>query len=195
MNRLKELRQSKKKTQQEMADIVGVTKRTYIYWEQGERQIKPEKAKVLADYFGVTVGYLLGFSFEPSDYDIESHNKIIEQIKKEQYVLFLDFIKQVDLCLSDKQINSLFNNLIATDEINHEYRYLKKDDTDALNSFSIIHNYIPTMDTGQYNDIYKSDVIDKQYSMIKKILEDWLSLYSLLFDSFLIVWLLSKKPI
>lgn len=195
MNRLKELRQSKKKTQQEIADIVGVTKRTYIYWEQGERQIKPEKAKVLADYFGVTVGYLLGFSFEPSDYDIESHNKIIEQIKKEQYVLFLDFIKQVDLCLSDKQINSLFNNLIATDEINHEYRYLKKDDTDALNSFSIIHNYIPTMDTGQYNDIYKSDVIDKQYSMIKKILEDWLSLYSLLFDSFLIVWLLSKKPI
>ena len=195
MNRLKELRQSKKKTQQEIADIVGVTKRTYIYWEQGERQIKPEKAKVLADYFGVTVGYLLGFSFEPSDYDIESHNKIIEQIKKEQYVLFLDFIKQVDLCLSDNQIDSLFNNLIATSEINHEYRYLKKDDTDALNSFSIIHNYIPTMDTGQYNDIYKSDVIDKQYSMIKKILEDWLSLYSLLFDSFLIVWLLSKKPI
>lgn len=43
-----------------MADIVGVTKRTYIYWEQGERQIKPEKAKVLADYLGVTVGYLLG---------------------------------------------------------------------------------------------------------------------------------------
>lgn len=60
MNRLKELRQSKNKTQQEMADIVGVTKRTYIYWEQGERQIKPEKAKVLADFFGVSVGYLLG---------------------------------------------------------------------------------------------------------------------------------------
>lgn len=61
MNRLKELRQSKKKTQQEIADIVGVTKRTYIYWEQGERQIKPEKAKVLADYFGVDVPYLLGY--------------------------------------------------------------------------------------------------------------------------------------
>lgn len=70
MNRLKELRQSKKKTQQEIADIVGVTKRTYIYWEQGERQIKPEKAKVLADYFGVTVGYLLGFSDEKERPDI-----------------------------------------------------------------------------------------------------------------------------
>lgn len=172
MNRLKELRQSKKKTQQEIADIVGVTKRTYIYWEQGERQIKPEKAKVLADYFGVTVGYLLGFSVEPSDYDIEFHNKICEQIKKEQYVLFLDFIKQVDLCLSDNQIDSLFNNLIATSEINSQYRYLKKDDTNAMNSFSIIQNYFPTIDSGQYKDIYKLDVIDKQYNMIKKILED-----------------------
>ncbi|WP_372433489.1 helix-turn-helix transcriptional regulator [Streptococcus thermophilus] len=172
MNRLKELRQSKKKTQQEIADIVGVTKRTYIYWEQGERQIKLEKAKVLADYFGVTVGYLLGFSDEISDYDIELHNKVSEQIKKERYVLFLDFIQQVDLCLSDKQIDSFLNNLIATDEINHEYRYLKKDDTNAINSFSLIHNYLPTIDNSQHRDIYKLDVIDKQYSMIKKILED-----------------------
>lgn len=70
MNRLKELRQSKKQTQQEIADIVGVTKRTYIYWEQGERQIKPEKAKVLADYFGVTVGYLLGYNDEEKRPDI-----------------------------------------------------------------------------------------------------------------------------
>lgn len=62
MNRLKELRQEKKLTQQELANEIGVTKRTYIYWEKGERQIKPEKAQQLADYFGVSVGYLLGYS-------------------------------------------------------------------------------------------------------------------------------------
>ena len=56
MNRLKELRQEKKLTQQELADEIGVTKRTYIYWEKGERQIKPEKAQQLADFFGVSVG-------------------------------------------------------------------------------------------------------------------------------------------
>lgn len=61
MNRLKELRKEAKKTQQEAADIANVTKRTYIYWEQGERQIKPEKAQLLADYFGVEVPYLLGY--------------------------------------------------------------------------------------------------------------------------------------
>lgn len=62
MNRLKELRQEKKLTQQELANEIGVTKRTYIYWEKGERQIKPEKAQQLADCFGVSVGYLLGYS-------------------------------------------------------------------------------------------------------------------------------------
>ena len=60
MNRLKSLRKKAKKTQQKAADIANVTKRTYIYWEQGERQIKPDKAQLLADYFGVKVSYLLG---------------------------------------------------------------------------------------------------------------------------------------
>ena len=60
MNRLKLLRKKKRLTQQELADIVGVTKRTYIYWEQGEREISIGKAKRLAEYFGVSVGYLLG---------------------------------------------------------------------------------------------------------------------------------------
>ena len=62
MNRLKELRQEKKLTQQELADIAEVSKRTYIYWENGESQIKPDKAQKLADYFGVDVGFLLGYN-------------------------------------------------------------------------------------------------------------------------------------
>lgn len=72
MNRLKELRLSKEEngkvgvTQQEIADKIGVTKRTYIYWEKNERQIKPEKAQLLADYFKVDMGYLLGYTDEPN---------------------------------------------------------------------------------------------------------------------------------
>ncbi len=62
MNRLKELRKEKGLTQQGLADIVGVTKRTIIAWENGERDIKSDKAQTLADYFGVTVAYLLGYS-------------------------------------------------------------------------------------------------------------------------------------
>ncbi|MCW1021153.1 helix-turn-helix transcriptional regulator, partial [Streptococcus anginosus] len=65
MNRLKELRKEKSLTQQGLADEIGITKRTYIYWEQGERQIKPDKAQQLADYFKVSVGYLLGYTNNP----------------------------------------------------------------------------------------------------------------------------------
>lgn len=67
MNRLKELRKEKGLTQQGLADIVGVTKRTIIAWENSERDIKSEKAQQLADYFGVEVGYLLGYSDDKND--------------------------------------------------------------------------------------------------------------------------------
>ena len=62
MNRLKEVRKEKKLTQKELADIAEVSKRTYIYWENAESQIKPDKAKQLADFFGVSEGYLLGYT-------------------------------------------------------------------------------------------------------------------------------------
>ncbi|MFM0794290.1 helix-turn-helix transcriptional regulator [Streptococcus suis] len=74
MNRLKELRKEKKLTQQELADIAEVSKRTYIYWEKGESQIKPDKAQALADYFEVEVGYLLGYN--------EGHRRMYELFGK-----------------------------------------------------------------------------------------------------------------
>lgn len=61
MNRLKELRKDKKQTQKELAQDFGVALRTLQSWENGESQIKPDKAQALADYFDVSVGYLLGF--------------------------------------------------------------------------------------------------------------------------------------
>ena len=62
MNRLKELRQEKKLSQKELAENIGVHYRTLQNWENGESQIKPKKAQQLADLFGVSVGYLLGYS-------------------------------------------------------------------------------------------------------------------------------------
>ena len=61
MNRLKELRQEKKLSQKELAKTIGVHYRTLQNWENGESQIKPDKAQQLADFFGVSVGYLLGY--------------------------------------------------------------------------------------------------------------------------------------
>ena len=66
MNRIKELRKEKGLTQKKLADIAEVSKRTLIYWENGESQIKTDKAEKLADYFDVNVSYLLGYSDFPA---------------------------------------------------------------------------------------------------------------------------------
>ncbi|HEL1703624.1 TPA: helix-turn-helix transcriptional regulator [Streptococcus suis] len=67
MNRLKELRKEKKLTQKELAKKIGVHYRTLQNWENGESQIKPDKAQALADHFGVNTAYLLGYSDSPAD--------------------------------------------------------------------------------------------------------------------------------
>lgn len=61
MNRLKELRKEKKLTQEELASEIGTTKLTVSNWENEKHVIKSDKAQSLADYFGVSVPYLLCF--------------------------------------------------------------------------------------------------------------------------------------
>lgn len=72
MNRLKSLRKSKNggMTQQELAEAVNIPKRTIQRLENSESQIKPEKAKVLADYFGVDVSYLLSYDSDNTFLDL-----------------------------------------------------------------------------------------------------------------------------
>ena len=64
MNRLKELRKDKKLTQDKFSQELNINSRTIQRWENEESQIKPDKAQQLADYFGVNVGYLLGYEPE-----------------------------------------------------------------------------------------------------------------------------------
>lgn len=61
MNKLKILRKEKKLTQDELAREIGVSKITVLRWENGERQIKPDKIQQLAKYFEVSEAYLLGY--------------------------------------------------------------------------------------------------------------------------------------
>ena len=62
MNRLKELRKEKKLTQKELAEETDIPYRTLQRWENGETDIKSDKANELAKLFNVSVSYLLGYS-------------------------------------------------------------------------------------------------------------------------------------
>ena len=60
--RLKELRQKKGLTQQEIADLVHVNRVTYTNWEKGNREPNFEKLFLLVEYLETTTDYLLGKS-------------------------------------------------------------------------------------------------------------------------------------
>ena len=70
MNRLKELRKDKKISQTTLAKLLNVNEKTISRWENGESNIKPEKAEELAKIFNVSVAYLLGYSEYESFLDI-----------------------------------------------------------------------------------------------------------------------------
>ena len=58
--RLKQLRAERNLLQKEVADYLGITTSAYGFYEQGEREPSLETLKRLADYFAVSVDYLLG---------------------------------------------------------------------------------------------------------------------------------------
>ena len=131
MNRLKELRKQKGLTQQGLADEISVSKITVLRWENEERQIKPEKAQQLADYFGVSVGYLLGFTDSKKVYDDEKVNIDYDgriwvysnkRNKDEDFQVFINCLKQLQILISDDQAKAVFN-LIQTMNLNSDGNY------------------------------------------------------------------------
>ena len=90
MNRLKELRKEKKLTQKELAEETDIPYRTLQRWENGESQIKPEKAEKLANFFGVSIAHLLGY--EDNDLKNEADTKVAvldEALKKLHAIMVL----------------------------------------------------------------------------------------------------------
>ena len=173
MSRLKELRQERKLTQQELAKEIGVSKLTILNWEKGEHQIKSEKAQQLADIFGVSVGYLLGFNNDDvTEYEIDFHNNVMEKMNKEAFVRFLDYISLSDIVLSDKQIEMIFYQLQDLSELNSNYRYTETDTEKLKSMYSVKSNYIPTENILKVtNSLYKDDTIEEQFKQYKKIID------------------------
>lgn len=58
-DKLKECRKQKKLSQQALADILNVSQSTVGNWESGSREPDFNTLKVIAEFFGVTIDYLL----------------------------------------------------------------------------------------------------------------------------------------
>lgn len=58
--RLKDLREDADKSQCEIAEILHIDQRTYSNYETGKRQIPIQHLITLADYYRVSIDYIVG---------------------------------------------------------------------------------------------------------------------------------------
>ena len=85
---LKTLRKQKRLTQRELADALHISQTSVSKYERGESEPDLEMVVLMADYFGVTVDYLLGSEEETEEYP-------------EMYFSFLKGAKELDLSKRD----------------------------------------------------------------------------------------------
>ena len=66
--RIRNLREDSDLTQAQLGAKINVPQRTYAYYENGERMIPPQVLIALAQFYGVSVDYLLGLTDQKAPY-------------------------------------------------------------------------------------------------------------------------------
>lgn len=116
-NNIKTLREQRKMTQQECANIFGVKLRTWQTYEQGVSEPKFNILLKIADYFNVSLDYLLGR--EPVENPFEhlikpvSDDKFIElysELPEYAKSIFLETMAKLSKAVTE---NELMNNDIS----------------------------------------------------------------------------------
>lgn len=95
-DRIKETRIKRGFQQEELAEMLGVTRGGYSTYETGKAAPPPERLSQLADILKVSVDYLLGRTDEPYEMYANTHNLSNEEIKTQK-----SFILNVEMLLRE----------------------------------------------------------------------------------------------
>lgn len=104
MNRIKSLRKAKKITQKQLGDVLGVAESTISMYESGNRQPDVDTMRKIADYFNVTIDYLIGgenISSSDKDELDEKIIKIFGSLSEADQAQILDYARY--LLMREKQ--------------------------------------------------------------------------------------------
>jgi len=101
--RLSKLRKSKKLTQQDMADKLGITRQGYGNYESGKRDIDSNTLIKISDILRVNTDYLLGRTDNKDGIDIDANlsdidKEIMREFRKlapEDQAYVADLIKRI----------------------------------------------------------------------------------------------------
>ena len=113
MNRLKDLRLQRKKTQKDLAKYLNVSEQAIAYYEQGKRTPKPETWRALADYFDVSVPYLRGATtyeiLDPLEKSLYSHVTVAMDRAFNEYALLPETREKILKAIAYSIDNGEFN--------------------------------------------------------------------------------------
>ena len=172
MNRIKELRTREKRTQKELADLLGVTSMTISRWEKEENPaIKHEQAQTLANHFKVSVPYLLGYSEKiPVEEQSSLYKNGVTDIEAVDPIYLVT--KSIGIENKDRLLNFLKN------EFNLEYNEFKADIEEPYEDFinrttnSSIHNLWELPKSLSDLIAYWSMLSDNQRTNLLSIIKD-----------------------
>lgn len=84
MNRLAQLRKERGMKQQEVADSVGMKIRTYRSYETEERELNSDLMRIFADFYDVTVDYLICRTDKREKEDVHDEVMELRQMMRER---------------------------------------------------------------------------------------------------------------
>lgn len=104
--RLKMLRESKGMTQQAVADVLEIAKNTYAHYEDGSNEPRINIIVKIAQYYGITVDWLLGtgeYEKNPPPVDRwEVIRKTLETFSDDELKEVLSFVRFIEWKMNQK---------------------------------------------------------------------------------------------
>mgnify|MGYP005806513419 CR=1 FL=1 len=152
MNRIKDLRIEKHKTQKDIANFLNITEQALSYYERGLREPKLKTWQALAKYFNVPVSYLQGLGMSESEFKEKLFNTIVHNPK---------FAKNIAGYFSGVNQDIVLN---ASNEIT-ENNYQELKDSFVLSfdmtPFKDKYNFFSSIDSGISDDEFQNMILDK----------------------------------
>ncbi|PKL00040.1 MAG: XRE family transcriptional regulator [Tenericutes bacterium HGW-Tenericutes-1] len=94
-NRLKQEREKRDLSQRELSQMINVSQQTIGSWETGRTEPNSDTLQQLANFFGVSVDYLLGRSIDGQSLQMNSEDN--KEDLKEKFYQLLDILKNNDI--------------------------------------------------------------------------------------------------
>ena len=163
MNRLKELRGSK--TQEKIAKELGLARATYSNYENGSREPDQQTLINMANYFNVSVDYLLGRNIDPLDTIITKIGGFPYEVEKNAIPILGRVAAGIPLEAQQEYIGYTYTNLKPANEY-----FALQVEGESMKNIGIRHGSIVTVhrqDNANDGDIVVA-LVDSQDATVKR---------------------------